>query len=108
MNRIYRWLGVVAALGGTLLSLAVAAPAAFAAPATFPPPDPQLAPGQASVTRAIVVGGMPGWQIILIAAGAALAAAVAAVLLDRAWAARRSGAHGLGLAARRGVTAQVD
>ena len=108
MNRIYRWLGVVAALGGTLLSLAVAAPAAFAAPATFPPPDPQTAPGQESVTRAIVVGGMPGWQITLIAAGAALAAAVAAVLLDRAWAARRSGAHGLGLAARRGVAAQAD
>jgi len=33
---------------------------------------------------------MPGWQITLIAAGAALAAAVLAVLLDRARAARRS------------------
>jgi hypothetical protein len=33
---------------------------------------------------------MRGWQIILIAAGVALAAAVAAVLLDRAWAARRN------------------
>jgi hypothetical protein len=51
---------------------------------------------------------MPGWQIILIAAGAALAAAVAAVLLDRAWAARRSGAHEAGLAARQSVTAQAD
>lgn len=81
MNRIYRWLGVVAALGGTLLSLAVAAPAAFAAPATFPPPDPQTAPGQESVTRAIVVGGMPGWQITLIAAAAALLAAILAVAL---------------------------
>jgi hypothetical protein len=30
---------------------------------------------------------MPGWQIILIAAGAALAAAAVAVLLDPAWAA---------------------
>ena len=93
MNRIYRWLGAVAALGGALLSLAVAAPAAFAAPATVPPPDPQTALAQVSVTHTIVVGGMPGWQIILIAAGAALAAAIAAVLLDRAWAARRSGAH---------------
>jgi hypothetical protein len=108
MNRIYRWLGVVAALGGTLLSLAVAAPAAFAAPATFPPPDPQTAPGRESVTRTMVAGGMPGWQITLIAAGAALAAAVAAVLADRAWAARRSGAHGPSLAARRGVTARAD
>ena len=108
MNRIHRCLGLVAVLGGALLSLAVAAPAAFAAPATFPPPDPQTAPGQESVTHTIVVGGMPGWQIILIAAGAALAAAVAAVLLDRAWAARRSGAHGPAWAARRNVTARAD
>ena len=108
MNRIYRCLGVVAALGGALLSLAVVAPAAFAAPATFPPPDPQTAPGQESVTHTIVAGGMPGWQITLIAAGAALVAAVAAVLLDRAWAARRSGAHGPARAARRSVTARTD
>ena len=100
MNRIYRYLGVVAALGGALVSLAVAVPAAFAVPATFPPPDPQTGPGQVSVPHTIVLGGMPGWQITLIAAGAALAAAVAAVLLDRAWA-RRSGAHGPVLAARR-------
>ena len=41
----------------------------------------------------ISAGGMAGWQIALIAAGAALAAAAAAVLLDRK------------LAGRRGVTA---
>jgi len=106
MNRIRRYLGVVAALGGALLSLAVAAPAAFAAPATFPPPDP--APGQESVTRTIVEAGMPAWQIILIAVGAAVVAAIAAVLADRAWAARHSGAHGPAWAARRGVTARAD
>ena len=32
---------------------------------------------------------MPAWQIALIAIGAALLAATAAVLPDRAWAARR-------------------
>jgi hypothetical protein len=32
---------------------------------------------------------MPGWQIALIAAGAALVAAVLAVLADRTWIARR-------------------
>jgi hypothetical protein len=37
----------------------------------------------------IVAGGMPGWQITLIAAAAALLAAAAAVLLDRARSARR-------------------
>ena len=36
-----------------------------------------------------VTGGMPGWQITLIALGAALAAATLAVLLDRAVTARR-------------------
>jgi hypothetical protein len=37
----------------------------------------------------IVTGGMPGWQITLVAAAAALLAAVLAVFLDRARAARR-------------------
>jgi hypothetical protein len=37
----------------------------------------------------VVAGGMPGWQIALIALGAALLAATTAVLADRAWAARR-------------------
>jgi hypothetical protein len=44
----------------------------------------------------VVIGGMPGWQIALIAAGAALLAATAALLaataavaVHRAWAARR-------------------
>jgi hypothetical protein len=37
----------------------------------------------------VIIGGMPGWQIALIAAGAALIAAAVAVLLDRAWITRR-------------------
>ena len=43
--------------------------------------------GARTVTRTVVVGGMPGWQIALIAAGAALLAAAPAVLADRVWAA---------------------
>jgi hypothetical protein len=39
--------------------------------------------------HAVVAGGTSGWQITLIAAGAALLAAVVAVLLNRARAARR-------------------
>ena len=39
--------------------------------------------------HAAVTGGMPGWQITLIAIGAALAAATLAVLFDRAVTARR-------------------
>jgi hypothetical protein len=37
----------------------------------------------------VVIGGMPGWQIALIAIAAALVAATVAVLVDRARAARR-------------------
>jgi hypothetical protein len=40
-------------------------------------------------THTAVAIGMPGWQIALIAVGAALAAAALAVLLDRAFATRR-------------------
>jgi len=39
--------------------------------------------------HAAVPAGMPGWQIALIAIGAALLAAVTTLLLDRAWIARR-------------------
>ena len=87
MTRIRRCLTVLAGLGCALLGGAVTAPAALATPA---PPDPNspwvVTP---AAVHTVVTGGMPGWQITLIALGAALAAAVAAVLLDRAWTARR-------------------
>jgi hypothetical protein len=44
---------------------------------------PALVPAQIQY-RTLVAGGMPGWQIALIAAGAALLAATVAVLADRA------------------------
>lgn len=43
----------------------------------------------APAVHTIVTGGMPGWQITLIAALAALLAAILAVALDRLWTARR-------------------
>ena len=49
---------------------------------------PASVPAQVQV-HTIVAGGMPGWQIALIATGAALLTAIAAVLADRAWASRR-------------------
>ena len=52
------------------------------------PPAP-VPPQIHTVTRTVLAGGMPGWQITLIAVGAALLAAVVAVLADRARAARR-------------------
>ena len=88
MNRIQRWLAVMAGLSSALLALATAAPAALATPAPPDPGPPGVVPPH--VLRTVVVGGMPGWQIVLIAAGAALFTAAAAVLLDRARSARRS------------------
>jgi hypothetical protein len=40
----------------------------------------------------VVIGGMPGWQIALIAAAAALIAATVAMLMDRARTVRRKSA----------------
>jgi hypothetical protein len=80
MNRIRRGLGVLAALGGALVALAVTSPAALATR------DPGGPGGGPAGTYTVVVGGMPGWQIALIAAGAA----VVSVLADRAWAGRRT------------------
>jgi hypothetical protein len=49
-----------------------------------------IAPVRAATVQVIGTGGMAGWQITLIAAGAALAAATAAVFADRKLAGRRS------------------
>ena len=46
-------------------------------------------PSTRAVVRTVVVGGMPGWQIAAIAIAAAVAAATAAVLLERTRSVRR-------------------
>jgi hypothetical protein len=102
MNRIRhlrRLAGVLAGLAGVLLASAAAIPAAFAG--TDPIPDPPgyigdpyigtspVTPVPATTVHVINTGGMPGWQIALIAIGAALLAAAVAVLAYRALATRR-------------------
>ena len=86
MNHHRRIFAAVVTLAGTVLAL-VTAPAAFAHP--LPPAD-CCASGAATGVTLLTGGGMPGWQITLIAVGAALAGAALAVLLDRAWAARKT------------------
>ena len=75
----------MATLAGAVLALTTA-PAAFAQP--LPPSDCCTSGAAAGVTL-ITGGGMPGWQITLIAVGAALAGAALAILLDHARAARK-------------------
>ena len=102
-RRLRRLAAAAAAVIGSLLASAAIIPAASAAVPT-PTPIPsaewaqlaqlwRLGPVRvvpATTVRVISTGGMAGWQITLIAAGAAVAAAVAAVVLDRARTARRA------------------
>jgi hypothetical protein len=98
IRHVRRLAGILAGLGGALLAFAAAAPVAMARPlpptggSHYPPPLPPahtVAPVYKIPVQTAAAGGTPGWAIILIAAGAALLAAVAAVLADRAWASRR-------------------
>jgi hypothetical protein len=90
--RLRRSVAVLAALIVGLLASAAIVPAAFAMI-----PDPGGAAGSAGVApvpahsvRVVVTGGMAAWQVTLIALGAALLAAVAAVLLYRVLAVRKA------------------
>jgi hypothetical protein len=91
MNRIsaIRRLAVMlAGLASALLASTAVSPAAFAV--RVPPPGGYDGTVQAPPeVHAIVTGGMPGWQIALIAIAAALLGAALAVLADRIHAARR-------------------
>ncbi|HEY2126387.1 MAG TPA: hypothetical protein VGH77_04295 [Streptosporangiaceae bacterium] len=84
MKCITRMLGILAGVGGALLGILITGSAALAydvparGGATGPPPPPVIASS-----------GMAGWQITLIAVGAALLASVLAVVADRSWLARR-------------------
>src|SRR5215470_8076193 len=95
IHHIRRLTRVLAGLAGALAGFA-AAPAALAGERPPPGPLSRFEPGPVQLAQpgnhtavsphlhAALTGGMPGWQITLIAIGAALAAAALAVLLDRA------------------------
>jgi hypothetical protein len=93
-TRLRRVTAALAAVTGGLLAWAAAVPAASAA-IWIPDPGAGGAYGPVPATaeapvQVITAAGMPGWQITLIAVAAALAAATAAVFLDRTRASRRS------------------
>ena len=87
INNYWRRIAIVlTGLGVTLAGLTGLAALAGAASAatTMLPAGQTVGGGAAPAVPAVVAGGTPGWQIALIAVGAALVAAVLAVLLDRA------------------------
>ncbi len=84
--RLHRITAALTAVTCTLLASAAIMPTAWAAVNYIPNDSPDQAPASAVVPAS----GMPAWQITLIALGAALVAATAAVLLDRAHTARRA------------------
>jgi len=89
--RLGRLAAALAAVTCGLLALVAVSPAAFARP--VPPSGgswtTSVTPLAPATARVISTGGMVGWQIALIAIGAALVAVGAAILLDRTLAGRR-------------------
>ena len=93
IRHIHRFAVVLAGLAAAMLLATpafarVVPPPGEAYQGTYCRPRPASVPAQIQY-RTIVAGGMPGWQIALIAVGAALLAAALAVLADRALAAHR-------------------
>jgi hypothetical protein len=83
---------IVAIAASGVLAWAAAVPAASAAVIPVPGAGAGYGPAPAALPspdQVITAGGMPGWQITLIAVAAALAAATAAIFLDRARANRQ-------------------
>ena len=89
MNRIRHLTYTLAGLAALILGLGTAP--AFAE--RVPPPgtgdSARFGPQHLTPAHVVVTGGMPGWQITLIAVGAALLAAALAVIADRARTAHR-------------------
>ena len=83
---------MLAGLAAALAAAAAAAPTAVAVTRPYPPPGPPAVVvrfGPAVHTFNGVTGDMTGWQITLIAVGAAIVGAAVGVLADRARAGRR-------------------
>jgi hypothetical protein len=91
-SRVRRSAAALAAITCSVLVSAGFIPAAWASTGMNPlPPGGGPAPAvPVPVVRVVTSDGMAGWQITLIAVGAALIAATMAIMLDRARAARRA------------------
>ena len=92
IRTIWRSAVILAGLAGALLAFSAVSPAAFAY--RLPPHGGLGGTAGPPPVHTLITGGMPGWQVTLIAAGAAVLAAAGAVRLDRARTARRHLAPG--------------
>jgi hypothetical protein len=94
IRTIRRLASTLTGLAAALVAAVIGAPAAFAATSRpYPPPGvlsryEPVAPAVPAHAHAALTVGVTGWQIALIAVGAAIVGAAAGVLLDRARAAR--------------------
>ena len=104
LSRHRRYLTTAARLRRITAPLAAAALGLLAWTAVVPAASAKVLPADdfgdygparavtSTTVQVISTGGMPGWQITVIAVAAALVAAAAAVFLDRTRASRRSAA----------------
>ena len=92
-TRLRRFAAMLAAVTAGLLASAVTIPAAFARDVPRAGTAYELGrfgPFPATTSHPATTGGMPGWQITLIALGATLAVAGVTIVLTRARAAHRA------------------
>jgi hypothetical protein len=86
MSNVIRWLAGLFAAGAALLVVTPAALAQVTAAHFYPPEggSTDVSHPPAPPSHLAVAGGTPGWQIVLIALGSAVAAAALTLLIDRA------------------------
>ncbi len=89
MNRIRHLTYTLAGLATIILGLGTAPALAERVPPPGTGDNARFEQQHVTPTHVVVTGGMPGWQIILIAVGAALLTATLAVIADRARTAHR-------------------
>ena len=92
-TRLRRCAAALAAITVGLLASAATIPAAFASDVPQPGSGYELGrfgPFPATTSHPATTGGMPGWQITLIALGATLAAVAVTIVLTRARGAHRA------------------
>jgi hypothetical protein len=86
MRRLHCTRRALAMLGGlicTATSIVTIAPTAFASP--LPAPGTGDVPVPLGPVNTLLVGGLTGWQVVLIAIGSALLGAATALIVGRAW-----------------------